>query len=81
MPKVCGVTIDVESGISIGGKEIGGGIGGGVVDEDDFKVLEGLREDGVEGLSEGGGAVIGGDEDGNQGGHREISGRRDQKLR
>lgn len=70
LPEVGLVTVDAETGIGVGGEEVRGGIGGGIVDEDNFEVLEGLGEDGVEGLPEGGGAIIGGDEDGNEGGHR-----------
>ena len=76
MAKVGFVAVDVETGIGVGGEEGRSGVGRSVVDEDDFEVLKGLGEDGVEGLPKGGGAVVGGDEDGNEGRHRGVIGGR-----
>ena len=61
------VAVDAEAGVGVGGEEGGGGVGGGVVDDDHLKVGEGLGKEGVEGLPEGVGAVVGGDEDGDEG--------------
>ena len=45
-------------------------VGGAVVDAEDFEVVEGLVGEGVEGLTEVGGGVVDGDEDGEEGGVR-----------
>ena len=62
-PPIVAVTQDPEPGLPAGLAEVGGLVRGAVVDDNDLVVVEGLRTDTVQRLTDGVCAVVGRDDD------------------
>ena len=76
---VAGVGLIKEAKTGVGGlvgfDDGEGVVGGAIVDTDNLKVAEGLVGEGVKGLTEVGGGIVDGDEDGEKGGRLGLSSR------